>query len=72
MAAKDFTDTTGSLAREAGCATPTVRLYADEGLLDFVRSASGVRLFRAGQADRVRQLYAERVARRGRRTRARD
>ena len=66
----DFTETTGTLARKAGHASPTIRVYADLGLLDYVRAANGVRLFRTGQEDRVRQLCAERIARRGRRRKA--
>lgn len=61
-----FTDTTGSLARQAGVTVPTVRLYADLKMLDYVTASNGTRLFREGQADRVRQIYGERMARRGR------
>jgi DNA-binding transcriptional MerR regulator len=65
-----FTDTTGSLARQADTTVPTVRLYADLGLLDYVLASNGTRLFRTGQADRVRQIYRERLARRSSRHRA--
>ena len=61
-----FTDTTGSLARESGVTVPTVRLYADLKLLDYVTASNGTRLFREGQASKVRAIYAERMARRGR------
>ena len=64
-ARNNYTDTTGSLARDAGVAQPTVRQYANEQLLDFVMSATGTRLFKAGQAPLVRQLYTARIARRG-------
>jgi hypothetical protein len=60
-----YTDTTGSLARQAGVAPPTVRKYADEALLDFVTASNGTRLFREGQAGRVQEIYRERIARRG-------
>lgn len=61
-----FTDTTGSLARKAEVAQPTVRKYAKEGLLDFVTASNGTLLFRNGQAPRVREIYREHIARRGR------
>jgi hypothetical protein len=41
MSGGKYTDTTGSLARDAGVAQPTVRLYADEDLLDFVMASNG-------------------------------
>ena len=62
----DFTDTTGELGRAAGVTTPTVRKYADSGLLEFITISNGVRLFKAGQADRVREIYRQRMAARGR------
>lgn len=61
----EFTDTTGSLSREAGTTVPTIRLYAKLGLLEFVTAADGTRLFRRGQAERVKAIYASRLARRG-------
>jgi DNA-binding transcriptional MerR regulator len=64
---RTYTDTTGKLARDSEVASPTVALYAELGLLDYIRSSNGARLFRAGQADQVRQIYAERMANRGRR-----
>ena len=62
-----YTDTTTDLARLARVNPATIRLYADEGLLDFVVIRDGMRLFRTGQADRVKALRAERIARRGNR-----
>jgi DNA-binding transcriptional MerR regulator len=61
-----YTDTISALAREAEVTTPTVGKYARLGLLDYVVASDGTRLFRQGQADRVREIYAERIARRGR------
>lgn len=61
-----YTDTTSQLAREAEVTPPTIRLYADMALLDFVVASNGVRLFRTGQADRVREIYRQRMAQRGR------
>ena len=63
----EYTVTSGELARQAGIAAPTVTGYARLGLLDFIALANGTRLYRRGQADRVRQIYRQRVANRGRR-----
>lgn len=62
-----YNDTTGELARQSMVAPPTVRRYADMGLLDFVVASNGTRLFRQGQAEKVREIYAGRLANRGRR-----
>lgn len=61
-----FTETTSELARRAGTTPPTIRKYADAGWLDFVLASDGTRLFRAGQAEKVREIYARRMASRGR------
>lgn len=61
-----FTDTSSRLAREAEVTPACIRLYAALGLLDFVIASNGTRLFRAGQADKVRAIYAERMANCGR------
>jgi len=61
-----YTDTTSELARQARVTQPTIRKYADLGLLEFIVISNGVRLFRPGQADRVRAIYDERMAQRGR------
>ena len=63
-----YTDTSSALARQAEVTQPTIRKYADAGLLDFVVASDGTRLFRAGQAERVREIYDESMARRGRKT----
>lgn len=62
----DYTDTTSELARQANVTTPTIRKYADLDLLDYVTISNGIRLFRPGQADRVRTIYTDRMAQRGR------
>jgi DNA-binding transcriptional MerR regulator len=49
------------VARDAGTTVPTVLLYARMGLLDFVTASNGVKLFRAGQAERVREIKAARL-----------
>ena len=61
-----FTDTTSTLARAAGVTTPTVVLYARLGLLEHVRASSGMRLFKQGQAEKVREIFNDRMAWRGR------
>lgn len=68
MTSQEFEDTTGSLAREARVSLPTVKLYADKGLLEYRRAANGIRLFRRGQAPRVREIYEQRMANRGRKS----
>lgn len=67
MREQEYTDTSGSLARESGVTVQTVVTYADAALLDYIRLANGTRLFRAGQAHRVKEILAQRVAGRGRR-----
>jgi DNA-binding transcriptional MerR regulator len=64
--ASQYTDTSGVLARDSETTTPTVRLYADLDLLDYIVISNGVRLFRKGQAEAVRRIYADRMANRGR------
>ena len=61
-----YTDTTSQLARDAEVTPPTIRLYADMDLLDYVVASNGVRLFCTGQAARVREIYRARMAHRGR------
>jgi hypothetical protein len=63
----EYTDTSGKLARDSETTVPTVNLYAKLGKLDFIVASNGTRLFRAGQADRVREILAARMAARGRR-----
>jgi len=68
MRAAEYVDTSGKLARESGTTVPTVTKYARAGLLDFIVSSNGTRLYRAGQANRVREILTERIAARGRRS----
>lgn len=67
MATNIFDETTGALARAAEVTVPTIQKYADLGLLEYRRASNGVRLFRRGQAGRVREILGERLANRGRR-----
>jgi DNA-binding transcriptional MerR regulator len=62
----DYRDTISKLAREADVTAPTVRTYANRGWLDYIVASDGTRLFRIGQASKVREIYAKRVAQRGR------
>lgn len=64
----EYLDTSGALARAAGTTVPTITAYAKAGWLDFIVSSNGVRLYRRGQADNVRKILAERMARRGRKS----
>jgi DNA-binding transcriptional MerR regulator len=66
----DYSGTTGSVSREAGCLPETVRRLADEGLLDFRRLADGTRVFQADAAAHVRMIMAERRSRQARKVTA--
>lgn len=61
-----YIETTAHLARASGVGEQRVRDYAKEGLLDYVTASNGTRLFREGQAARVREIYTQRMANRGR------
>lgn len=53
-----FDKTLGTVSKESGVSVPTLRLYADSGLIPCIRDSVGRRLFQhdAGQlALRVRQ-----------------
>lgn len=62
-----YTETSSQLARNAEVTAALIRLYAGLGLLDYIRASNGTRLFRAGQAEKVREIYTQRMARAGRR-----
>ena len=66
MSEGSFDRTTGQVAREAGVSQPTVRLYANMGLLPHVVASDGTRLFAQEAADLVREICARRLANRGR------
>jgi DNA-binding transcriptional MerR regulator len=59
-----YLDTSGSLARESGVTVATLIKYAQEGLLDFITLPNGTRLFRSGQAAKVREILKQRLANR--------
>jgi DNA-binding transcriptional MerR regulator len=61
-------ETSGEIARAAGVSTTTIATLANQGLLDFVVTSSGWRLFAPGQAHKVRELILERAIARGRRS----
>lgn len=64
--AETFTETSGSIARQAAADVGTVRLYADEGLIECMRLGNGQRLFKPSAVAQVREILRERIARRGR------
>jgi len=68
MRQQEYVETTGELARASGVTVQTIVTYADAELLDYIRLANRTRLFRAGQATRVREILAQRMASRGRRS----
>lgn len=65
MSPDSFIETTSSVARRAGVLAETVRLYGKLGLIDFLTLPNGTKLYQASTADRVKEIYRERMARRG-------
>jgi hypothetical protein len=65
MDQENYSETTSAMGRVAGVLPQTVVIYCDLGLLDHIRLANGVRLLKPSAAGRVREIYAERIARRG-------
>jgi|HubBroStandDraft_4_1064222.scaffolds.fasta_scaffold09481_4 DNA-binding transcriptional MerR regulator len=64
-----FDRTASQVAAESGRTQETVRAYADRNLLECIRLANGTRLFRPDAAERVREIYKQRMRRwRGRPT----
>jgi hypothetical protein len=64
---EQYCETVSTIARLSGCASAEiVRLYADLKLIECIRTDSGLRLFRPSAALKVREIYRERLARRGR------
>jgi hypothetical protein len=64
---ESFSLTTNTLATMVNppCDAGTVRDYADAGLIECMRLANGVRLFKASAAADVARIRAERLSRRG-------
>lgn len=59
----EYSGTTGTVSRDAGCLPETVRKYADEGLIESKRLQNGSRVFRSDAAKQVRQILAQRKGR---------
>jgi DNA-binding transcriptional MerR regulator len=66
-----YNQTTSTLARLACCEPQLVRDYANLQLIECIRLENGTRLFKSSAAARVREIRAERLARRGGRRTAR-
>lgn len=64
--AEHFSETTTSIARGAGVLEETVRHYGDLRLIEFIKAANGMRLYRPSAAGHVREIYMQRMAKRGR------
>jgi hypothetical protein len=62
---ESFSQTTNAIAAAVPCDAGTVRDYCDLGLLEHQRLANGVRLLKPSAAQRVREIRAQRLARRG-------
>jgi DNA-binding transcriptional MerR regulator len=62
----EYTDSSGTLARESRVSIPTISSYAFQGLIDYVVCSNGHRMFRSGQAAKVRKIYRQRMEAMGR------
>ena len=64
---EQFTESTNAIARavEPPCDPGLVRDYADAGLIECLRLANGMRLFKPSVALEVARIRKERIARRG-------
>lgn len=63
----NYTETVATVAKVEGTPGPvTIRAYCDMGLVPYIRDANGRRLLRADASDIVKQIYANRLTRRGR------
>lgn len=62
---EEFSETVNTVAHGVPCDPCTVRVYADSGLIECKRLASGLRLFKPSATALVQQIRAERLARRG-------
>jgi hypothetical protein len=58
----EYTETATKLGRDSGKTSTTIRKYADEGWLDYIVASNGTRLFKPGQAAKVKEIYAARMA----------
>jgi DNA-binding transcriptional MerR regulator len=66
-----FSETTTAVAQAADVLPQTVRLYADLGLLEYVRLRNGTRLLKPSAAAAVRTIYKQRKRGQGCRAAAR-
>jgi hypothetical protein len=64
---RDFTETSHTVARAAGVCAKTVRLYADLGFLDHMRTRGGHCRFKPSVIAQVRVIHAERMTHTGHR-----
>jgi len=58
--------TVGAMVRKAGLSAPTIRLYADSGLIPCEADSTGRRLFPPMAVEMAKRVHAERMARVGR------
>lgn len=62
----EFVETTGSIARGALCGQAFVARCCAAGLVEFVVLPNGIRLLRPSAVNRIKELKAKSIARRGR------
>jgi hypothetical protein len=67
MTDQSYTETVTTVSKVPGTPGPvTLRAYCDMGLIPHIRDANGRRLLRADAAGIAREVYAQRLALRGR------
>jgi DNA-binding transcriptional MerR regulator len=60
----EYTLTSTDIGRKALVTAATVTKYARAGLLEYRTASDGTRLYRASDADRVREIFTRRMSRR--------
>jgi DNA-binding transcriptional MerR regulator len=61
----EYTKTIAEIGEASGLAGNTLRLYCDLGLIPCHRLANGMRLFAPDAAEKAKQVFAQRMARKG-------
>lgn len=57
--------TVGTVARESDTSPPTVRLYGNLGLIEYIKASDGTRLHGQDTPAQVREIKARRLKNRG-------
>lgn len=59
---ESFDTTLGTLSRQTGISKPTLRLYADSGLIPCLVNSVGHRLFQRSAAQKALRIRDERIS----------